>query len=959
MTTRRTGPKPSTLSTALMAALFISSPAFAQGQEADGPEDSAQQQSETQRDTGEATTLDRVQVTGSRIRRAEVEGPAPITIITSADMEREGHLTVFDALQTLTQNSTDVQGEMFQNGFTPNASVINLRGIGPGYTLFLLNGRRMAEYPQPYNSQSNFVNVAAIPSAMVDRIEILAGGASAIYGSDAVAGVVNVVLRENIEGDAVRLTAGTTTMGGGDSGHVQWVGGKSGDRWSVTYSLEHLEREPIYGFQRDFIGSVFAGYNTDPSPSLALIAIDAIGAVGPTNFAAYYPGAEVCDRFGYRTFQSPTRGLICGPDDDAALQTIRNKSSNTAGYLYGTYDFDNGLQAWASAFGWDSNAYSSGGTEWWGTGINVHSGTFIYEPTLGTIVQLQRIFRPEEYGGFRNVANTFEERATEIAAGLRGTAFQNRFDWDFTLAQSRYKYKNDRPRILARAMHDLFLTPVEGAVDPFFNAYPVFNLNFDNWHRPLTGSEYDAISTRVVNQGTSQATTANLTISGDLFDLPAGAFGFAGILEWGSQEYSLRADPRILPTYPTNAPDKPLNLTGTGGGGERDRYAVGLEFSIPVFQSLRATLAGRYDKYDDITEVDGAATWQAGLEWRPVDRLLFRANYGTSFRAPDMHYIFAEQSGAFSNLLDEYTCRSQGLTVSDCNVSGHPTVYQSFGVREGNPLLEEEKGKSWTAGFVWDIIDNMSVSLDYYSIDLRNQVGDITNAYILEQEANCRLGVKRDGSPADFSMDSSFCQEMVGRVQRYSLPGTPQDGRVEQITRGPTNRAFRTVEGVDATFRYRLTTDRWGSFDTQLAYSHILESETQERYDTPRINWRDDPGNDEHRSRVRGAITWNYNDWTTTLFGLRYGSVQRWAWNPQNVPAHAEVGHRLQPYITYNFNVGKRVTNDLRITLLVNNVLNNTHIRDLTHTGWPYFNYWAGQSPIGREVFVQFDYRLR
>src|SRR3546814_5440205 len=117
------------------------------------------------------------------------------------DLEREGHVTVFDALETLTQNSTDVQGEMFAGGFTPNASGINLRGIGPGYTLFLLNGRRMAEYPQPYNSQSNFVNVAAIPSAMVERIEILSGGASAIYGSDAVAGVVNVVLRENIEGD--------------------------------------------------------------------------------------------------------------------------------------------------------------------------------------------------------------------------------------------------------------------------------------------------------------------------------------------------------------------------------------------------------------------------------------------------------------------------------------------------------------------------------------------------------------------------------------------------------------------------------------------------------------------------------------------------------------------------------------------------------------------------------------
>src|SRR5690606_19897485 len=158
-----------------------------------------------------------------------------------------------------------------------------------------------------------------------------------------------------------------------------------------------------------------------------------LGVTAPrAGFAAYYPGEEVCGRFGYRTFDSPTRGLVCGPDNDAALQTIRNKSSNTSGYLHGTFDFDNGMQAGASVFGWDSEAISSGGTEWWGNTVDVHSGLF-YEPTLGTIVQLQRIFRPEEYGGLDAVASTYNERATELAAGLRGTMFGDRFDWDATV----------------------------------------------------------------------------------------------------------------------------------------------------------------------------------------------------------------------------------------------------------------------------------------------------------------------------------------------------------------------------------------------------------------------------------------------------------------------------------------------------------------------------------------------
>src|SRR5690606_23236476 len=169
----------------------------------------------------------------------------------------------------------------------------------------------------------------------------------------------------------------------------------------------------------------------------------------------------------------------------------------------------------------------------------------------------------------------------------------------------------------------------------------------------------------------------------------------------------------------------------------------------------------------------------------------------------------------------------------------------------------------WTAGFVWDLMDGMSMSVDYYSIELEDQVGDITNAWLLQQEADCRLGVQRDGSPADNPLDSSFCQDVLARITRVDAPGLPQDGEVDQIIRGPTNRAFRKVDGLDATWQWRYDTDRCGTFNTQIAYSHILTSESQERDDTPVVNRRDHMQSFEHRSRVRGAITWNYDDWTT------------------------------------------------------------------------------------------------
>src|SRR5471032_1397814 len=141
-----------------------------------------------------------VVVTGSRIPRASLEGPSAVTVITGEDITKQGYKNVFDALSNLTQNTGMTQGADYGNTFTPAANTISLRGLGPNHTLILVNGRRVADYPVAYDGAVNFVNLANIPSALVDRIEILNGGASDVYGSDAIAGVVNVILKKKAEG---------------------------------------------------------------------------------------------------------------------------------------------------------------------------------------------------------------------------------------------------------------------------------------------------------------------------------------------------------------------------------------------------------------------------------------------------------------------------------------------------------------------------------------------------------------------------------------------------------------------------------------------------------------------------------------------------------------------------------------------------------------------------------------
>ncbi|WP_374601500.1 TonB-dependent receptor plug domain-containing protein [Arenimonas sp.] len=895
---------------------------------------------EEEEDSADTTQLDTVEVVGSRIKRAEIEGPSPVTVITAAQIEAEGFNTVYDALNTLTQTTGSIQNELTQSGFTPNAQVLNLRGLGPGRVLTLINGRRAADYPLPYNGQSNFVNLSSVPAAAVERIELLAGGASAIYGSDAVAGVVNIVLKSNFEGQYLSYLTGRPTRGGAPTNNIQWVGGNTGDRWSLTYAVEYYDRGEMFASERDFMDSYRDDPSVDPATATAVQGIrlrDRLagpGAIGTGPQSQVWQNGETlestCARWG-GDFEIDTRtgsanpandGSWCGYYGYPATQAIRNSDENISGYIYGTLDITDNTQAFMSLNVWDSEASAASNTQFW-------SVPLYYDPNYGSIMDGQRIFTPNETGGVGGQRTIFNERAIDFAAGLRGSFADSRYTWDLVLSHSQYETSNDRPRFLAQELTNFFLGPRLGTV----SGYPVYELNQDRYFNPITAAEFNAMSTIVKTEADSSATNAQFVVTGDLFEMPAGPLSFAAVVEMGSQEYDLNPDPRILPGQ-----NIIYNLTGTGGGGERDRYAFGTEFSIPLHDTFKATLAARYDVYDDITAVDNAFTWNAGLEWRPTDSLLFRGAYSTSFRAPDMHFVFAETSGFFQTSFDEFACRNAGLTVTQCGNSGVYN-YSVFGTREGNPDLEEETGRSYTVGMVWDIVDNLALTVDYYNIELEGGVRDLSRSYILQNEADCRLGQDRQGNAVDGG--SAFCQYITGFVTR--TVGGPNDGRLEQIDSIPINGSFISNEGIDASIRYTLDTDRMGNFGFQLGWSHVLDQKFAEFEGQPRDSYRDDLTNFDFRSRMRGSVSWQYKDLDVTVFGTRYGSLPNWA----------ETG-RIAPYHVYNLNVGYEFTENFRASLIVNNVLDKIAPKDDTFFTYPFF--WRAFSPIGREVFVQAEF---
>ncbi|WP_405228368.1 TonB-dependent receptor domain-containing protein [Lentisalinibacter sediminis] len=900
-------------------------------------------------DTGEeAAELDRVVITGSRIRRTAIEGPSPVTVITAEDIQREGFTTVYEALTSLTQISGDIQDESFAGGFTQNANAIDLRGLGPGRLLVLLNGRRATDYPLPFNGQSNIVNLGSLPTAIVERIELLSGGASAIYGSDAVAGVINIVLRKDV-GSNVEISArvGGTSDGGGSSRRVQIVGGFLRDKLSISYALEAFNRHPINAKQRDFMDSTADNPTLEPGeePNLfpSLVALDTadIDGDGLQFLDPAVLGRGDCGGIPELTYTSDSRGFFCGQPDLQAFQSIRNSDDNYSAYTYGTYEFSTRAELFASLNYWNSDAEFNVGLPLWVT--NGEGSGLILNTQTGGLVLGQRFFQPSEIGS-PGIVNSFEEEAVDVAFGIRGTIFSDLVEYELTYSHAEYDVERDRRLFKEELVDDFFYGQPLGVVSGF----PVHDMDLVNFFSPITPEQYNELSGINTTTADSSNDIFTAVLTGDLFSLqlPGGPVQYAAVAEWGSQDYDIQLDDRLKDGTLAD-PDEPGNgwwgFTGSGGGGERDRYAAGLELRLPVASTLLVSAAARYDNYDDITNVDGALTYNLGVEYRPTDRILLRASRATSFRAPDMHYVFADPSGFFTTITDEFLCRRDepDTPFSQCTQSG----YGIQGAREGNPRLEEEEGDSWGFGFVVEPIDNLTLTADFYKIELQGVVNDISLGYLIETEADCRLGETLGGESVD--PNSSECQEVSARIERAPVSDSEFSERIISIETGPINRTFLGTSGIDASLRYSWDTDRFGSFAFETQWSHVLDYDVQEFAGDPVENIRDDLQNFQQRSRIRGSLTWGYKDLTTTLFGIRLGSVPNWG----------ETG-RIGPQMVYNLTANYRVNNNFDIDLVVQNLMDENPPRDGTFDTYPYFWFNYTGLAYGREYFLQANYNF-
>lgn len=920
-------------------------------------------------------TLKEIVVTGSRIPRSEVEGAKPVTVVTGVQIKAEGYTTLHEFLNSLPQvQATDFASRPSTWGNTAvNARTVDLRGLGPDHVLLLVDGHRVVDYPQAQNgggAHYSFQNYANIPTGMVERVEILPTGASAIYGSDAVAGVINVILKKKYQGDDLQIQSGGATRGGRQYFDANLTGGRSGDRWSVVYNVEHTNRSPLWGRDRPWTASeADAGYGAwDPSArlfgyqtydALSLYDIDGNYIAPPAGACAQFPAFSRRDKKTIATSGNEVTGPItdhgsyCTQHDMFRNWVLSPGLRSNDGYVHGQYDLTDDLQLYGSLGLWDTHGWSQTERPF----LYPMGGLPVpfYDQGSGQVVT--NFFRQLTRAEMGTQGNTYDnEQYWTLRGGLRGTILDQRFHWDLNLGHQKYIVHEDYAGLNEQGMFDYFFGPQLGTTTIGGIEYPVYDVNPQRFWNPITPQDYATFGVSGTNSAASWMDDASLNVNGDLFRIPWSqqAVGWAAVLEANHQGYGLNPDPRGNDTH-FGDPFQDYNT----GGGTRTRYAFGTEFRVPILDSLSWDIAGRIDKYNDASIANIARTWNTGFEWRPLPGLLLRGSYGTNFHAPDMEAIYMNQSTAPVGIYrDDLQCIRQHDTT--CESTQHSTYYTLYS--GGNRNLLPETGHSWTYGFVWDIpgVQGLSVQADYWHMGISDQIRWIDQQTLITDEAGCLTGLTYSGAPyIAHAPGSAYCNEAIANVVRDA------DGNITAVHTGPINEAQLYVSGVDAALSYAFRTDNWGAFRLGIQYTNNLSRKERVLDSDPLTNTR----YLNVASKVTGSLAWTRGPWDVTLYGLRWGSVRAPHYGGCEVlangiipadgdPSCVTYKGRVPPWIVWSGAIGYRFDQRLKMTLNVSNIFDKVGAIPYYAGGFEFIPRNQGADYTGREVFLTIDYKI-
>ena len=763
--------------------------------------------------------VEEVVVTGSRIRREVADTPHPVTILDREELELTGMENVADILRHQTYNSFGSYRERSGSSFGQIA-LISLRGLGSDRTAVLINGRRVPGNPF---TGSAAVDLNSIPLSAIERIEILSDSASAVYGADALGGVVNVILRDDYEGFEMEIGTEFPSREGASSDHFELLFGTSGTRSTMLFTGEWWRREPIFDGDRSYSA---VQVNDPGDGTLPDLGVDTVGVSGGGN-TAFHPFFIAASSLGdcptdvyagvvENPFGIP--GTACGFGyADISAQT--GGLDRTSTYLNATYEwtpdhsfyFENRFTRIAS-FGRYAPAvgfFSVPGDSQY----NPFDTSAASYPKFGDGTPLPfSIFHRFVGHGPRD--DDTERYELDNVLGLSGSVADGSINYDAYARYYRYAASEEGETYILQSQVELEAELGE------------YNLTDPLSQEPSHLAALGRMAATLYRDILTEYTAAGVSIDGPGPDLLAGPIGWAAGWETASSDY--------MDDYDSfREAGNVLGSAGNSAAGSRSRWAGFAEVAIPVMDSMEVTIAGRYDNYDDF---GSAFSPQISARFSPWDPLTLRASVGEGFKAPNLTNLYQSSSQSFNDLRDLYRCEALG--TDPC------PQFQVENYTGGNPELAAETSESINLGFIVEPIRGLTVSFDTFRVKIEDVVQQLSLATInrLEQE-----GI---ALPAGVTVTRGAATE----------PGDP--GRIISINNVFANLAVREITGVDMRLHYEMDLPI-GVMALDVEANKLMEYELTAAPTEDPIDVLDDDLTPDRRATVR--VRWSRDNMTANL----------------------------------------------------------------------------------------------
>ncbi|MDB6163632.1 MAG: TonB-dependent receptor [Xanthomonadaceae bacterium] len=935
MSSKVFGLERSRLSAALFAALVMPVTGLALAQNAAPPQTTPDQApDQTTPASTKAANLDKIVVTGSLIPQTTLETAKPVLVISAQDLKTRGFTSVQDALHQTSFATGGTQGNQTQGSFTQGVETNSLFGLDPGYTKYLIDGRPMADYPALYNGSSMINNISGIPVDLVERIEILPGGQSSLYGSDAIAGVVNIILKKKIEGTILSGRLGGYDEGGGTSQRASLATSfaSADGRFNVLFGIQLDHSDPIWGYQRDLTkqfnvnGATPAG---NPSPPVASRDFLVIGYYSSYNFLDPNNCDNVSSGFGGTEGLQTRAGRpapYCGSFYTPGYATVKDSKLGGQIYSHATFDINDNVQLYGDVlYSSEKTKYHVGSQfTWWGSSVEfAGSGGYYFDPNIGDFMQLQRSFMPEDMGGWERSMNSNSDRAYAVTLGADGTLGSSNWDYDIGFTRTEYNLTENNFVRLAGPINDYFNSHVLGPQQGTAYGYPVFTPNYAAFYQLIPQGDFDSFTSVSHSRSRTYDNMVRAQVTnGSLFTMGGGDAGIALAVEGGSQGWSYNPDPLLIPD-PVTLESQVWGLTSVSGSGSRSRSAVVAELRLPIFKPLTLSMSGRYDRFDAGDTTFSKPTYNLGIEYRPFESLLFRGQYGTSFKSPTLSDEFQGASGFYSSTQDYLYCHAHGgygvgefdQCYADPTINPVNALPEYFGTQSGNPELKPITAKNWSYGVVWAPSPKFSVGADYHHWNIRNEVALQSVDRLMQEDLNC-TPVAQGGTGA-LDPNSGECQAAFAAIVRNNQ-GVLQTVHVTKI-----NVAREVLDAVTLDTHYVQSLGGWGDLNFRGSWTRDLKHDQQTYPEDDVINLLNNGyySRDPHY-RANASLAWSKDPWTVTVYGNYIGPTgNSIAWNDL-AGFDAVGGGHVGSYTTYNASVQWDVTPDFQVSFITTNLFN-------------------------------------